>query len=93
MKLPFLLVALKHSFLFYSPPFWLFRDPLSLRPLICMYVCMYFLLFRAALAAYGGPQARGPIGAIAAGLHHSHSNIRSEPRLRPTSQLTAMLDP
>ena len=33
-----------------------------------------FLLFRAAPMAYGSSQARGPIGAAAAGLHHSHSN-------------------
>ena len=52
-----------------------------------------FLLFRAAPKAYGGSQARGPIGAAATGLHHSHSNKGSEPRLRPTSQLTAMPDP
>ena len=44
-----------------------------------------FCLFRAAPAAYGSSQARGPVGATAAGLHHSHS--RSEPRLRPTPQL------
>ena len=30
-----------------------------------------FCLFRAAPTAYGGPQARGLIGAIATGLHHS----------------------
>ena len=35
-------------------------------------------------AAYGGSQARGRIGAIAAGLRHSHSNAGSEPRLQPT---------
>ena len=35
-------------------------------------------------AAYGSPQARGQIGAIAAGLHHSHSNTGSEPHLQPT---------
>ena len=34
--------------------------------------------FRAAPAAYGGSQARGLIRAVAAGLHHSHSNARSE---------------
>ena len=28
--------------------------------------------------AYGGSQARGPIGAIVAGLHHSHSDAGSE---------------
>ena len=33
------------------------------------------------------------IGAIAAGLHHSHSNVGSEPRLPPTPQPTATLDP
>ena len=32
-------------------------------------------------AAYGGSQARGLIGAIAAGLRQSHSNARSEPCL------------
>ena len=53
----------------------------------------FFLLsfFRAALAAYGGPQVRGWIGAVAAGLYHS--NARSEPHLQPTPQLTATLDP
>jgi len=40
-----------------------------------------FLLFRAAPMAYGSSQARGLIGAAAAGLHHSHSNTRSEPCL------------
>ena len=34
-------------------------------------------LFRAALVAHGGPQARGQIGAVAIGLHHSHSKVRS----------------
>ena len=47
----------------------------------------YFLLFRDAPVAYGGSQARGRIGATAAGLHYSCSNTRSEPHLR------AMLDP
>ena len=50
-----------------------------------------FLLFRAARAAYGGSQARGRIGAVAAGLRHS--NAGSEPRLQPTPQLTATPDP
>ena len=52
----------------------------------------FFLLFRATPAAYGGSQARAQIGAVAAGLHHSHSNTRSEPSLPPTPQLTATLD-
>ena len=32
--------------------------------------------------SYGSSQARGPVGATAAGLCHSHSNVRSEPHLR-----------
>ena len=46
----------------------------------------------AAPAAYGGSQARGPIGAVATGLRQSHSNSGSEPRLQPTPQLTATPD-
>ena len=33
--------------------------------------------FRDATEAHGGSQARGLIGAVAAGLHHSHSRARS----------------
>ena len=36
-----------------------------------------FGLFKAALTAYEGYQVRGQIGAVAAGLHHSHDNARS----------------
>ena len=58
-----------------------------------IYLFIYlFLLFRASSVAYGSSQARGLIAAIAAGLHHSHSNIRSEPSLWPT-QLKAMPNP
>ena len=47
-----------------------------------LFLCLFlFLLFRAAPAAYGSSQARGPVRATAAGLYHSHSNARSEPRL------------
>ena len=52
-----------------------------------------YLLFRAASSAYGGSQARGRIGAVAAGLGHSHSIAGSEPLLRPTPQLMATPDP
>ena len=54
-----------------------------------------FFFFRAAPTAYGGPQARGQIQAVAAGLHHSHSHshMGSEPSLPPTPQLTATPDP
>ena len=47
-------------------------------------VCFEFsilIFFRAAPVAYGGSQARGHIGAVAGGLHHSHSNTESEPHL------------
>ena len=37
-------------------------------------VDFFFLLFRAAPVAHGSSQARGLIGAAAAGLHHSHSH-------------------
>ena len=36
---------------------------------------------------------RGQIRATATGLHHSHSNLGSEPSLQPAPQLTAMPDP
>ena len=39
---------------------------------------IFFFLFTAAPAAYGGSQARGRIGASAAGLPHSHGNAGSE---------------
>ena len=42
--------------------------------------------------APGGSQARGPIGAVAASLHNSHSNAESELRLCPTPQLTTTPD-
>ena len=47
----------------------------------------------AAPVASGGSQARGPIGAAAAHLRHSHSHARSKPCLPPTAQLTATPDP
>ena len=39
------------------------------------------------------PRLGGLIGAAAASLSQSHSNAGYEPRLQPTPQLTAMLDP
>ena len=58
-----------------------------------LFFVLVFALFRAAPAAYGGSQARGQMGATAAGLCQSHSNAGSEPPLRPTPQLTATPDP
>ena len=61
------LVELSSSFLRNTPFFFFF------------FFCL-FAISRAAHVAYGGSQARGPIGAIAAGLRHSHSNMGSEQR-------------
>ena len=67
------------------------------------FLCLFLLLFgfvfclfdfpRAAPLSYGGSQARGLNGAVAAGLHQSHSNTGSQPHLQPTPQLMAMPDP
>ena len=38
------------------------------------YFFFFFWSFWVALVAHGGSQARGPIGTVATGLHHSHSN-------------------
>ena len=61
-----------------------------------LFVFLSFLVpyFSSAIsAAYGGSQAKGSIGAIAASLHQSHSNLGCKPHLQPTPQLTATLDP
>ena len=39
---------------------------------------LLFCLFQAAPMPCGGSQARGQVGAVDDGLHHSHSNTRSE---------------
>ena len=51
----------------------------------------FFWIFRAASEAYGTSQARGQIGAAAASLHHSQSNV--ELQSPPTPQLIATPDP
>ena len=53
---------------------------------------LFFIFFRAAPSAYVSSQARGSVRAAATGLHHSHSNARFEPHLRPTTQLTPTPD-
>ena len=52
---------------------------------------VFWLFLWAAPVAYGSSQARGRIGAVATGLHHS--SLGSEQSLRPTQQLTATPDP
>ena len=53
----------------------------------------FFVFSRAVLVAYRGSQARGPVRAVAAGLHHSHSNGGSELCLEPAPQFMATPDP
>ena len=59
----------------------------------CWFFFLFFLLFSSIPGVYGSSQARGGIGAVAADLHHSHSNARSEPLLLLTPQLMAMPNP
>ena len=58
-----------------------------------VFLFLPFCLLRAAPMAYGRSQARGRIGAAAAGLLHSHSHARSKPRLGLNAAATATLDP
>ena len=55
--------------------------------------CLFFFFFRVTPEAHGSCQARGQTGAVAAGLHYSHGNARSESCLLPTPQLMATPDP
>ena len=57
-----------------------------------IYLFCLFVSFRAAPSVYGGSQARGLIGAVAASLRQSHNNAISKPSLQPTPQLTATPD-
>ena len=54
--------------------------------------CCCCCYFRAIPEAYGGSQARGWMGAVDAGLYHSHSNEGSQPHLRPKPQLMVTPD-
>ena len=68
----------------------IFLHPLTFERILFF---VLFCLFRAAFVAYGGSQARGQMGTVAAGLCQGHSNVGSEPHLQPTPQLMATLDP
>ena len=67
---------------------------MTLYYLTFFFFCLFvFLPFLGLLPrAYGGSQARGLMGAVAAGLSQSHSNAESELHLQPTPQLTATPD-
>ena len=56
-----------------------------------VFLFCFVSFFTATPVACGSSQARGQIGAAAAG--HSHSNTRSKLHLQPTPQLTATPDP
>ena len=58
---------------------------------VCVCVCVLAISW-ASLRVYGGSQARGRIGAIAASLPQSHSDVGLEPRLQFTPQLMATPD-
>ena len=65
----------------------------SANPGGCILDIWGFFFFKATPEAYGSSQARDRIGAVAAGLPHSHSSAGSESLLRPTPQLMATPDP
>ena len=67
--------------------------PFLLILLIIKEIVFLSFIVRAAPEAYGGCQARGPVGAVATGLRHSHSEARSKPHLWPTLQLVSIPDP
>ena len=76
----------------------MFLFSLFLTPKIVLVGLFFFFFFFWAIswatsAAYGGSQARGPVGAVAFGLCQSHSNMGSKLRLQPIPQLTATPDP
>ena len=57
-------------------------------------ILFYFWSFLGLLpVAYGGSQVRGLIGAVAASLRQSHSNVGSEPCLYHSSRQHWMLNP
>ena len=73
-------------------PVLLITLPFSLASFFCMFI-QFFWGGGAESVAYGSSQVRGRIRAVAASLRHSHSKVGSELCLRPTSQLTAAMDP
>ena len=80
-------VVSRHSILWRNT-----RVEINLQGVNFFFFCLFAISW-AAPSAYGGSQARGPIGAVVTGLHQSHSNAgSSEPRLQPTPQLTATPD-
>ena len=75
--------------IFSAYPIYCLTNPFSRIFLICLFVCLFVLLFRAEPSAYGGSQARGPIGTAAASLHHSYSNARCQVQAKSVTYTTA----
>ena len=75
------------------------EDPVQVLHSLCQFCFFFFFFFfcpfvsRAAPVAYGGSQARGRIGVVAASLCHSHSNARSDPCLHHSSRQHQFLNP
>ena len=59
----------------------------------CYYFYSYYVVFLGPHPWHTEVPRTGITRAIAAGLHHSHSNAGAKLRLRPTPQLMAIPDP
>ena len=59
---------------------------------VLLFVCLFWL-FRAALVAYGGSQARGRIRAVASSLHHSNTDLSHVCNLYHSSWQQRTLNP
>ena len=60
---------------------------------VCMCVCVSFSFFLGCTHSIWRSAGQGSMGAIAASLHHSHSNTRSKLHLQPIPQFKATPDP
>ena len=84
----------------HSPPTEILLKPLWILISLSLYIFLKLIdwlidLFRAAPKADGSSQVRGWIRATDAGLHHSHSNVGSEPHLwlHHSTQQHSILNP
>ena len=83
---------LVHAFLNNDTLIHCYRAMIKIRKFLTLFkiIQIKIILIFAILTAHGGSQARGEIGATAAGLHHSHGNTRSltpweRPGIKPAS--------
>ena len=88
-------IRILYFYPFIQSMFWVGTfSPFMFKVIIDMYVLLFFFFFfRAAPVAYGGSQARDQIGAKAAGIRHSHSNMGFKTHLKPMPEHMAMPDP